>query len=583
MTQRELKRRLGWWATASRPMRRIVRGTVAVLPASLIGLAALLTALRAVDLELRFLGPLPALLPVASGESPRPAAAAAAIGLAALAIGLARAKRAAWWMSIVVLLPGLLVQLAMLRHPISASLAAASLLVLILDRGRYRVETGATSRRAALLLYGAGGLIALATIALAIGTKVGWVPRGASIADLAGALTSWLAFEDPTVVANTIGDGALLVILVIVARFAIAFGLVRLLGPADTPPLDAEMRLHARDVGRQFGAGALLPFQLGADKEYFVLPQRRGVVAYGRHGRVAVALGDPIGEPHDAAAVLAAFVRECRVRDWIPSVYQASEQARSLLRRLGFVTYRVGQEALIDLTSFDLSGSRRANLRHTVTRAQRGGVEVRWYRDGLGEEESQLHAAIVAIDHAWQGNRPQMGFTISRFDPRDLRYNAVSVAFDAQGAPIAFATFRRTGGDGGWVLDLLRRVPGGVPGAMEACVAEAALAMRRDGATCLSLGLAPLAGLRVGEGSPVERLLALGARAIRPAYDVAGLAFFKRKFDPRWENRYLAVRHRTQLPAVTLGLLGLHLGGSRGLWRAARAELPHLRRAHGTA
>ena len=66
----------------------------------------------------------------------------------------------------------------------------------------------------------------------------------------------------------------------------------------------------------------------------------------------------------------------------------------------------------------------------------------------------------------------------------------------------------------------------------------------------------------------MERGLALGARMIRSGYDVSGLAFFKAKFDPRWEPRYLAVARRRHLPGVLLALLRLHLGGSAGLLRA---------------
>jgi lysylphosphatidylglycerol synthetase-like protein (DUF2156 family) len=78
----------------------------------------------------------------------------------------------------------------------------------------------------------------------------------------------------------------------------------------------------------------------------------------------------------------------------------------------------------------------------------------------------------------------------------------------------------------------------------------------------------------------VARLLALGARVVRPAYDVRGLAFFKSKFAPTWEPRYLVVSRRTNLPRVLLALLRLHLGGSRGLLKAAGAEFaPHRRPA----
>ena len=187
----------------------------------------------------------------------------------------------------------------------------------------------------------------------------------------------------------------------------------------------------------------------------------------------------------------------------------------------------------------------------------------------MGDSLHGLDAELLEVDRQWGlDGRTELGFTVNGYRRADLADNPVSLARGANGGLIAFTTYRATGCDRGWVLDIMRRVPGGVPGAVEACIAEAALGFRETGATWLSLGLAPLAGLDPRHGSPVERGMALGARLIRGSYDVSGLAFFKAKFDPRWEPRYLAVARRTNLPAVLLALLRLHLGGSGGLLKA---------------
>jgi len=87
---------------------------------------------------------------------------------------------------------------------------------------------------------------------------------------------------------------------------------------------------------------------------------------------------------------------------------------------------------------------------------------------------------------------------------------------------------------------------------------------------------APLSGLRADSPSREERLLRTAARLVRPFYDVAGLEFFKAKFDPRWEPRYAAIRGRFDLARLAIALLRLHLAGSDSsflgaLWAATRA------------
>ena len=88
------------------------------------------------------------------------------------------------------------------------------------------------------------------------------------------------------------------------------------------------------------------------------------------------------------------------------------------------------------------------------------------------------------------------------------------------------------------------------------------------GATTLSLGLAPLAFLDARTGPLEERLLAAGGRTIRRVYDVEGLAFFKRKFAPRWEPRYAVVHGHADAVGLAIALIRLHTGGVARLVRS---------------
>jgi phosphatidylglycerol lysyltransferase len=308
-----------------------------------------------------------------------------------------------------------------------------------------------------------------------------------------------------------------------------------------------------------------LPFQLGEDKLLYCPPGADGCVVYGLIGRTAVVVGDPIASADSRDAVLGAFLERSHRLDRVVTFYQATTVVRPALVQRGYRLFRVGQEAIIDLETFSLAGSRRANLRHTITRAGRGGLTVRFYRHGISGDNAQLVLDELAkIDEAWRRHTgPRLGFTIGEFDRNELSELPIAVAFEAQNQPVAFTSFRPTGSDGGWVLDLMRRTPDGVPGAVEWCIAEAALAFRSGGSGELSLGLAPLAGLTVLEGSVPERVMALASRLVRPWYDVSSLAFFKAKFDPRWEPRYGAVASRPDAITFAVSLLRLHTRRSR--------------------
>jgi len=469
-----------------------------------------------------------------------------------IGIALLRRKRAGFWLGLAVAGGALIVQGASLDHPVAALAAGLLAVVLLVTRDQYEVGT---SRRMALL---AAGLIAAGSL-LAAGAAV-LIPSGTNIvgmgADAVGAL---LDLATPFAVPGMATVGAALVL----ARVVYVAATVLVLDPVGDERRP-ETIATARAALRRLGAGSLLPYQLGPPCVPVADEAGTAVISVASVGRAAVVLGDPAGEPDAGFGLLDDWARRCGRRDLVPVIYQASAACAERLRAGGWHAINVGREAVLDPMTFDIAAPALANLRHTVTRSRRGGVQVLWSPTGIeGVGDPRIAAGLAGLDGAWRRRAgPRLGFTVGRFDPLDQRECAVAVAIAAGREPEAFVVLRPTGVDGGWMLDLMRRRREGVPGAVEACLITAIEQLAAIGVRRLSLGLAPLAGLDVHKGPPAERALARGARLVQPLYDHEGLAFFKNKFGPTWEPRYLVLHHWWDLPAAALALLRLHLGGS---------------------
>ena len=488
-----------------------------------------------------------------------------AVGLGALAVGLIRGRSGAWWLAIAILAVTLVGQARELSHPFGILIVGGLLAVLLADRRRYEVETAASWRRRIVALLIVGGLAIGLEASLIIAATGTWPTPLGALGDITAALGNALGMSDGTAtrVLHQTSRDALVGFLILASRLPIMLASLGVLSRVPEPPADPTTRARARAISDKYGCGALLPFQLGEDKQVFSPPDADGMVVYGMAGRTAVVLGDLIGSPDAAPKVFSEFLARCRKLDRWPIVYQATAASRAVLVNAGFRMFKVGEEAIVDLSTFDLTGPRRANLRHTITRCRKDGVTFRWFADGMPAEETALLADLESIDAIWRkGAGPQMGFTISHFDRAAICWQPISVAVDASGRALGYTTFRRTGVDGGWVLDLMRRAPDGPPGVVEACIAEAAVAFRAAGATSLSLGLAPLAGLDNKVGTWEERLLANAGRLVGRWYDVRGLFVFKRKFDPYWIPRYGAMRRRRDLIGFMVGLMRIHLSGA---------------------
>jgi phosphatidylglycerol lysyltransferase len=515
-------------------------------------------------------------LPIDPADANPAVAILSGIGLAALTIGLLRGKSVAWWLAIATLSVSLLGQARALSHPLVVIVIGGLLAVLVADRRRYIVESAVGWRGITVGLLMVGGLIVGLETSLIVATTGGWPQPLAAFSDVTAAIGNAFGMSDATAnrVLQQSSRDALLGFLLLAARLPIVLAAMGVLSRVAEPPADPTTRARARAIADKYGCGALLPFQLGEDKLVFSPPDADGVVVYGLAGRTAIVLGDVIGCPEAEPLVFERFLAQCRRLDREPVIYQASSAGRATFVGAGFRMFKVGEEAIVDLATFDTTGNRRANLRHTITRCRKDGVTFRWFAHGIPAEESGLLDQLQAIDTTWRKTAgPEMGFTISHFDRASMAWQPVSVALDESGTALGFTSYRKTGVDGGWVLDLMRRDPSGPPGVVEACIAEAALAMRDAGAKTLSLGLAPLAGLDGVNGPWEERLLAHGGRLVHRWYDVNGLARFKNKFDPYWIPRYGAIRRRRGLAGFIIGLLRVHLADAihfPGRRRAAR-------------
>ena len=469
-------------------------------------------------------------------------------------IALLRRKRVGYWMALAMAAGGLIVQGAALDHPVSVIAAVAVAVVLIATRDRYHAGTGRRELALAIALLGTA-------LVLAAGAAIAAASDADDIVTVADGVGALLDLATPVAVPGVATLGTLLVI----GRIAYVVATVLVLDPRpdDRRP---EVLARARATLQRVGSGALYPYQLAPECTAWADEAGTAALAVAHVGRADVALGDPSGPPAAAAAVLDAWLEHCRRSDVVPAVYQATHDLSRRLRARGWLSVTVGREAVLDPTAFNLNTPRMANLRHTITRSRKGGVSTVWSADGVsGLQDGKIVAGLVALDAAWRRTAgPQMGFTVGRFDPGDGSPSALAVALDADGAPTAFCVLRPTGADGGWMLDVMRRERDGVPGALEASLAAAVAGLAAMGVSRLSLGLAPLAGLDPASPSRSERWLARAAHLIRPVYNTEGLAFFKNKFAPEWEPRFLLVPGPTSLSTGVVALLRLHLGGSWG-------------------
>ncbi|WIB60610.1 DUF2156 domain-containing protein [Curtobacterium sp. MCLR17_007] len=306
-------------------------------------------------------------------------------------------------------------------------------------------------------------------------------------------------------------------------------------------------------------------------------PDGLGAVAYRVRGDVALTVSDPVCTADDRAAVISAFALHCEENGWVPAFTSVHEPVRAILAPEGWTALPVGVEAVLDVTTFDLRGKRRQDLRTASNRADREGVRDEWTR--FAQLDPRQRAEVEAICTRWAADRrlPEMGFTLGGFrelDDPDVRLALAVDASDRVTAVTSWLPVYAHGALTGYTLDVMRRGEDGMPGVVEFLIARTALRSREAGLTTLSLSGTPLAAHDPASTAVLDRGSRLLARLLEPAYGFRSLQRFKEKFGAQHEPLWLVVPTPLHVPRVARALAGAYLPGlrPRHLWELRRAH-----------
>ncbi|TDA70539.1 MAG: bifunctional lysylphosphatidylglycerol flippase/synthetase MprF [Clostridia bacterium] len=316
----------------------------------------------------------------------------------------------------------------------------------------------------------------------------------------------------------------------------------------------------ARNLAERWGRSSLVFFTLWPDKLYYFPAAGDCYVAYRQVGDTAVALGDPVGAPEKIRAAIEEFINLADENGWYPVFYQVLPDFLPAYRQAGLNLLKIGEEALIPLENFSLSGRAWKEVRYSVNKASRAGLGVRFYDPPL---DDSLLDRLAEVSEAWLRFRhvPEKGFSLGWFARQVVRDLLVATVEDRHGRIYAFADFVPMYHLPQASPDLMRYQPDAPAGAMDLLIVEAAYYFQQRGYLALNLGLAPLASItpeeKEGLAGQAEALL------FRSFANLQGLYHFKAKYNPAWEPRYLAYPGTLTLPKAALAVV--RAGNPQGL------------------
>lgn len=302
---------------------------------------------------------------------------------------------------------------------------------------------------------------------------------------------------------------------------------------------------------------------LAGDKALIFSEDDTGFLMYGRERATWVALGDPVGPPEAAESLAWRFFEEAQQANCRPVFYEVSAQHLPLFVEMGLVLHKVGEEAVVALTDFSLSGSKFKAMRSAYNKNLREGLGLEMH---LPPHAPELLDELELVSTAWLGGKTgrEKGFSVGRFDRAYLDHFPIAV-LRREGRALAFANILAPGEGKRVAIDLMRHLPE-APGLMEFLFLALIEHYRDAGAEEFSLGVAPLSGLA---DRPTAQMWNRFGRLMfehgGAFYNFEGLRAFKQKFRPDWRPRYIALPPGIS-PMVAMADVALLIaGGPRGI------------------
>jgi lysyl-tRNA synthetase class 2 len=317
---------------------------------------------------------------------------------------------------------------------------------------------------------------------------------------------------------------------------------------------DADRRL-ARDLVRAHGADTLSFFKLREDKQYLFGAGGDAFLGYRIESGALLVSGDPVGSPEAVPDLVRDVIAFAQARGLRLGVLGASGVMLPLWELAGLRAFYLGDEALIDVSTFSLEGRPIRKVRQSVSRMSKAGFTAELLR--LSELDELGLCELEAVLERGREGAPERGFSMAMDSLRGehLADSVVVLARDAQGAVRGVLHFVPCYRRPAMSLSFMRRDPDTPNGLTEFLVAKGIELLRAQGVQEVSLNFAAFARWIHSPQKLHERVLGRIVALANPFFQIESLYRFNAKFFPRWEPRYLVCRGKLGFPRVSLAAM----------------------------
>lgn len=305
-----------------------------------------------------------------------------------------------------------------------------------------------------------------------------------------------------------------------------------------------------------YGSSAMDYFKTYQDKLIYRSPDLDGFISYRISGNFAVVLESPVTAPENMKSFIKSFDKYCFESGMKSFYYRVAEENLEPFVKSGKKRLFLGQEGVVDLTTFTLDGGNRKSIRNALKKVAEKGYYTKIYnapvKDGLLQK-------IKSVSDEWlvDTEREEIVFSQGMFDWKELKNQTIITVENAEEKIVAFLNVIPDYAKGEGTYDLIRKTSDAPNGVIDFILVELFKHLKETGCTSVNIGFAPLSGLMDPKNLP-ERSLKFAYEKIKSFSHYKGLRDAKDKFSPVWHNKYLVYAQDydlIQIPAVLANVI----------------------------
>lgn len=336
-----------------------------------------------------------------------------------------------------------------------------------------------------------------------------------------------------------------------------------------------------RELLSRYGADSLDYFVTNEKKRHYLWRDGRGLIGYELVSGLALVSGDPICAPGDLDAIIEDFTFEMSRNGHEVAFWAISDDVAANLDKRGLTTLKLGEEATVDVTTFDVDalGSEGSDLKRAVRAVEARGIEFAFYR--MEEVPGLIYSKMQELDRSWiaefGAGSEERGFsmTLSRlpnFEDIDAAF-AVAIDHSEPSNPtvIAYLSLVPVYNENSYSLDMMRRTKDAPNGINDFLLVHTLQIIRYHGRRYLSLNFAPLANTDA-EPSLLARAASSLPASLKKSFYIDTLYAYNDKFDPRWAARHAAFNGSRSIIGVVRAVAKLE-GSIEIDWRRQLAQV----------